>query len=252
MTTIYDAVDVAAIPASATTILAYIDGNYVTYPAARKRFPSARILTVTTSGKNAADICDVESQDATPAIAAAGVRAGLYHTVYSDVSTKPALDSALSGLAWQWYAAHPTGVPHLEPNSVATQYAWPGYGSPGNYDISMTNGTYPNAPAPQPAPPVPQPPLGETEVAQSPVFQFKAGQLDVIQVSGGYVWHKWNGGGGWANEVLPKPAGVTYTGTPEVAVLGGACWVTVEDTNSHVWTFLQTSTGSTWNEGSLP
>lgn len=247
MTTIYDAVDVSAIPSSATTILAYIDGNYVTYPAVRSRFPNARILTVTTNGKNHADICDVESHDATPDIAAAGVRAGLYPTVYSDTSTKPALDSALSGLTWQWYAADPTGVPHLVPDSVATQYAWPGFGSPGNYDISTTNGTYPSPP-----PPIPAPTPGDSSMAQSPVFQFKAGQLDVVQVSGGYVWHKWNQGAAWSNEVLPRPAGVTFTGTPEVAIIGGGCWVTVEDTNGRAWTFLQTSTGSTWNESPLP
>ena len=83
MSTIYDAVDVAAIPANAQIILAYIDGYYQTYSAVRARFPNALILTVTTTGLNAADICDVESGDATPAIAAKGVAAGLYKTVYS-------------------------------------------------------------------------------------------------------------------------------------------------------------------------
>lgn len=155
MTTIYDAVDVAAIPASAQIILAYIDGGYRTFNAVRARFPNALILTVTTNGLNSADICDVESGDATPAIAARGVAAGLYGTVYSDTSTHGALVAAIRG-AWQWYAADPTGTPHLVPGSVATQWAWPGHGSPGNYDISVTNGVYPNAPAPV-TPPNPQP-----------------------------------------------------------------------------------------------
>ena len=157
--TIFDAVDVPAIPADAQTILAYIDGGYVTYAAVKARFPNARILTVTTNGKNRADICDVESGDATPAIAAAGVRAGLYPTVYSALSTRGALTAALWGLEWNWYAADPTGVPHIVPGSVATQYAWPGYGSPGNYDISLAEDAWLNPPAPPP-PPTPQ----ETDV----------------------------------------------------------------------------------------
>ena len=192
MTTIYDAVDVAAIPSSATTILAYIDGGYVTYPAVKARFPNARILTITTNGRNRADICDVESGDATPSIAAAGVRAGLYNTVYSALSVKPDLDTALSGSSWQWYAANPTGVPHLVPNSVATQYAWPGLGSPGNYDISVTNGVYPNAaptPPPAPAPVPPVPPIIATlggEMAEGPTVVESAndGNRHVFQTIG--------------------------------------------------------------------
>ena len=89
-------------------------------------------------------------------------------------------------------------------------------------------------------------------MAQSPVFEFKSGQLDVIQVNAGTVWHKWNQGASWANEALPRPTGVTFTGPPEVAVIGGACWVTVEDTSGRLWTFLQTATGSSWNDAPLP
>ena len=52
LATVYDAVDVSAIPADAKIVLAYIDGNYVTYPACQARFPKAQILTVTTTGTN--------------------------------------------------------------------------------------------------------------------------------------------------------------------------------------------------------
>lgn len=149
--TIYDAVDVAAIPASATTLLAYIDGDYVTLPAVRARFPKATILTVTTNGRSKADICDVESGDATPAIAAQGVRDGLYDNVYSALENEDALFDLLAGKDWNWFAADPTGEEHLVPRSVATQWAWPGHGSPGNFDISVTNGVWP-APTPGPSP----------------------------------------------------------------------------------------------------
>jgi hypothetical protein len=163
MTTIFDAVDVAAIPANASVILAYIDGGYRTYNAVTARFPKARVLTITTTGLNKADICDVESQDATPAIAARGVRAGLYRTVYSDRSTKPALDAALAGLQWDWYAAAPGSPAKVIAGSIATQYAWPGYGSPGNYDVSVCldswlNGSPAPGPAPSPVPPTPPTP----------------------------------------------------------------------------------------------
>lgn len=158
---IYDAVDVGAIPATAQAVLAYLDGGYVTLPAVRARFPHAQVLTVTTTGHSRADICDVESGDATPSIAAQGVRSGLYRTIYSATSTYGALRAALAGLAWDWFAADPTGVAHVVPGSVATQWAWPGHGSPGNFDISETNGVWPGSPAPSPAPPAP--PVSSTE-----------------------------------------------------------------------------------------
>ena len=150
--TIYDAVDVAALPLNANIILGYIDGAYTSdnYNQVRARFPAARILSVTTTGRNRADICDVEKGDATPEIAAAGLRAGLFPTIYSNVATRPALDAACAGLLWNWFAAdwpYPgqPANPHIVAGSVATQYASPACGSPGNYDISLSIPNYPVA-----------------------------------------------------------------------------------------------------------
>lgn len=190
MATIYDAVDVAAIPAGAETVLAYIDGDFQTLGAVRARFPHATILTVTTNGRNRANICDVESGDATPAIAAEGVRDGLYKTAYSAKSNKGPLDAAMGALNWDWYAADPTGEEHLDSDSVATQWAWPGHGSPGNFDISVTNGTWPNV-APVPAPTPPAPPSGPTNYPEDNVRSF-AIQCSISK------------GKGWT----PLPAGV--------------------------------------------
>ena len=156
--TAYDAVDVPAIPGDAQIVLVYIDGQYVTYNTARLRFPNARLITITTRGTNYADLCDVESQDATPQIAAQGLRDGLYalEALYSDRSTKGDLDVACAGLPWNWFAAAPGSPAQLVPGSVGTQYAWPGYGSPGNYDISVIDSNWLNgAPSPPPAPPLP-------------------------------------------------------------------------------------------------
>ena len=155
MATIYDAVDVAAIPADAQIILAYVDGGYVTLPAVKQRFPHATILTVTTTGFTKADICDCETGDATPEIVASGIANGLYHTVYSNRSTLPQLVKAIGNLRWNWYAADWTGVPHLVPGSVATQYADPP-ASGGNYDVSITDGVWPFV-APSPAVPFTDP-----------------------------------------------------------------------------------------------
>ena len=150
MPTGYDAVDVSALPPGGDFYLAYLDGAWPTYQAVRAKFPKAQVLSVTVTGKLPADIIDVETGDATPAGAAAWVRAGKGKGVYSDTSTHPALVSALAGLDWWWYAADPTGVPHIVPGSLATQWAWPGHGSPGNYDISQS---IPVAPPPHPQEP---------------------------------------------------------------------------------------------------
>ena len=132
--------------------LGYVDGAWATYSAVKARFPHNTVLSVTTTGFTKADICDVETGDATPEIAAAGIRNGLYHTIYSNRSVLPQLVKAIGNMHWNWYAADWTGTPHLVPNSVATQYAAPGSGSPGNYDISITDGSWPYPPAPTPPP----------------------------------------------------------------------------------------------------
>lgn len=148
----YDAVDVSALPSGGAFYLGYLDGAWPNFEAVKAKFPYATVLSVTVTGGNHADIIDVESGDATPAGAASWVRAGMGKGVYSDTSTKSALDAALSGLDWWWFAAHPTGVPHIYPGSLATQYAWPGHGSPGNFDISQAISFPPPAPAPPPKP----------------------------------------------------------------------------------------------------
>ena len=148
MATIYDSVTVSALPFHSDAIyLGYVDGAWPNYAAVKARFPNNRVLSVTTTGFTKADICDVETGDASPQIARLGVQNGLYDTVYSARSNLAPLDAALRGLAWHWFCADWTGVPHLVPGSVATQYADPP-ASGGNYDISITDGTWPNTPVP--------------------------------------------------------------------------------------------------------
>ena len=150
MTIIYDSITVEALPWDPTAIyLGYVDGAWPTYTRVKQRFPNSVVLSVTTTGFTKADICDCETGDATPEVAAAGLANGLYHTIYSDRSTLPALVKAIGNQRWHWFCADWTGVPHLVPGSVATQYADPP-ASGGNYDISITDGVWPSLP-PSPA-----------------------------------------------------------------------------------------------------
>jgi hypothetical protein len=153
LTTIYDSVSVAAIPADATAVLAYVDGRYANLTQVAARFPHARILTVTVTGSVHADVADVEAGDLTPQGGAAVLARGVTQCLYSSVATLPALKAAV-GHPFAWFAADWTGTEHLVPGSVATQWAAPGHGSPGNYDISsaLTSWLYPQ-PSPKPQPP---------------------------------------------------------------------------------------------------
>lgn len=106
-------------------------------------------------------------------------------------------------------------------------------------------------------PPAPNPP--EVSVVQSPAVTFRPSQVDVFQVAGGVLYHKWqDNGGAWNNEAVAGPGGgastvhVTVAAVaPEVAILGGACWVTVEGTDGLVYVFAQGSTGG-WGAARLP
>jgi hypothetical protein len=139
MLTIFDAVNWETMP-KGQPILVYVDGDYVTYPQALALHPPL-FFTVTTTGKSMADICDVESGDVQPAQAIFGVRLGMWHTIYSDRSTLPALMAASRAQGspeWSWFCADPTGVPHLPGGASACQYAWHSLGQcPADYDISV-------------------------------------------------------------------------------------------------------------------
>lgn len=254
MPTIYDAVEVSAIPADAKILLAYIDGNYNTYSQIKNRFPTATVLTVTTTGRNRADICDVESGDATPSIAARGVSLGLYPTVYSSLSTYGELVQAMGPhQPWQWFAASWTGTPHNVQGAVATQYASPfNHTSPGNYDISITDSTYPYT---IPSIPRPLPPTGKPMPVSAPIVF--TNEQHVLQVSYDTLWHKWFTGT-WHNEVVASPTGGVSTvhvtlpdQTPQVTVINKQLLVTVEDAGDRVYYFALNESGS-WGCNELP
>ena len=167
--TVYDAVDVAAIPANAQYVLAYADGAWPTIQKARARFPKATIWTVTVTGGTRADMGDCEGGDLSPGGAAGGYVGGQFRWIYSADSNAGPILSSLGGHPFPWWAAEPNGQPHINPYAIATQFAWPGYGSPGNFDISLADpsklGVTPPAPAP---PPAPSPTTRESSMIETP------------------------------------------------------------------------------------
>ena len=153
----YDAVDVPAIPANATVVMAYVDGYYRTIDVARARFPKARIVTIATgAATSGVDLGDCEGGDLSPKQASDGLDRGQWRAIYAADSKRDEILTYRNGRPFPWFAAEPNGVPHRNPYSIGTQFAWPGYGSPGNFDISLVDPAWLGLPPP-PAPPAPPP-----------------------------------------------------------------------------------------------
>lgn len=157
----YDAVDVANLPAGSTIIFVYIDGYYQTAQAAKKRFPNALLISLTTGTALAVGI-DVEPGNANATKmaqwaalkVAAKVRPLVYCARLGAVGYGwqwciEALAAGGVSLEWvDWFIADATGTEHMvDPtaqsfdangcNVVATQW-----GSNGGYDISAITNNY--------------------------------------------------------------------------------------------------------------
>lgn len=159
----YDSVDAKAIPADAKLILTYIDGNYITDHDVAVRFPTAeRVSTTTTrAGNLSARIYDCERGDGNATETAAWAKEKI------TLHRRPTIYCSRVGetnFGWSWVKAalsiqniplsavdfgiaDYTGVKHLVPGSAFTQYDNPPH-SGGDYDISVTNGIWPNVPTP--------------------------------------------------------------------------------------------------------
>lgn len=230
MGTMYDAVDVAAIPADAQIVAGYVDGNWPTYAELVKAFPSAQAVSITVKGAAGARVGDCETGDLTPQTAAGWAKselaAGRRPTIYYARSNAAAVSAALQnqGVAIadvDFWVADWTGSEHLVAGSVATQWADPP-SSGGNYDISETDGTWPalEPPAPEPVPsphpaPVPAPTDDVTEGEEVENFRVIESANDgnrhvfVLNEDTGVVTHYWqamkpaNGDFAWNRETLP-------------------------------------------------
>lgn len=229
MGTMYDAVDVAAIPKDAEIVAGYVDGNFPTYDALVAAFPRAAHVSITTgaSGGAGAMVADCENGDYTPQGAAgwakgelaAGRRPCIYYAKSSAGAVATALKSEGIALAdVDYWVADWTGQPHLVAGSVATQYASPTTGSGGNFDVSETSEAWPSVPtpAPEPLPPTPGPPSTTEEI--NPMVQYELGgqvHIVVYQADKNRTVHYWQPAPGtlkpgesyaWQSEVLTEPA----------------------------------------------
>lgn len=220
MGTMYDAVDVAAIPAHAEIVAGYVDGNWPTYDELVKAFPNAAHVSIATgaSGGAGAMVADCENGDFTAQGAAAwakgeiaaGRRPCIYYSKGNAGNVAAALKAEGVAIAdvdyWvaDWPEPGQVGQPHLVPGSVATQYASPTTGSGGNFDVSETAEGWPvTTPSPPPEPP--------TKEENSTVFVIIIGsQTHVYAVVNGEPCHWWQETLGpdfaWHPEKLPMPA----------------------------------------------
>jgi len=131
---LYDSVTPQWIPPGAA-VATYATGGYAV-PGSVVAGRSL-VLWIDTRGTDpAAQALDVEPGDATPAVAAAWTSARLTQwpnkvaRIYTMISEWPAVKAAIASLPPQmqshvhYWIADPTGVPHIVPGSMATQWYW--------------------------------------------------------------------------------------------------------------------------------
>ncbi|MEA2181208.1 MAG: hypothetical protein QOF69_393 [Solirubrobacteraceae bacterium] len=121
--TMYDAIDVGAIPADAAAVAGYVGGNWPTYPQLLTKFPDAHHVSIAVNSGEDAHVLDIETGDAKPADAPAWVlrqqqrglkRPGLYCSLSVMQGVVDALEThdvqRKSVVLW---CAHYTGTPHI-------------------------------------------------------------------------------------------------------------------------------------------
>jgi hypothetical protein len=146
--TMYDAVNAANIPSSATTVAGYIDTIHIPCWTAADwaRFPKAvKVRIAKKPTTNDGHVLDVETGDATPAQAPGWVamrrRAGVDPSVYCNASTWPAVRAAFTaaGVAQPHYwIAEYDNNPTIPAGAVAKQYR-----STSTLDYSVVADTWP-------------------------------------------------------------------------------------------------------------
>jgi hypothetical protein len=159
----YDSVTATALPRTATLCLAYLDGLYANVPAVTKQCPDARVIPVTvmSAGSLNAQVYDCEKGNGNAIQAcmwalrkiAIGQRPTIYCSrIGSPGYGWPDVQRQIANLHLigqvDYGIADYTGKPHLLPGSAFTQYANPP-ASGGDYDVSLTNGVWPNDPNPE-------------------------------------------------------------------------------------------------------
>lgn len=182
-----DSTTAGDVPADVELPAGYVDGAYVTVPQLHKRFPHKRIVMITVNGSTPhADVIDQESGDATPRASVRYVvnerKQHGWPTIYFPLSDIAAVCKALAAVGLgpdvPLWTAHYTGKPHIcgadclkpygplpfKPLIVATQYATPGIGVSGHFDLSLVADYWPGV-DPKPKPVKATPLAGTTRIA---------------------------------------------------------------------------------------
>ena len=264
----YDAVSPASIPAGVPPpgyVLGYVDGEWPSYDALVARWPSAVPAAISTipgsPATGRAQGCDGEAGDYSPAqaahFAATKLVLGFVPFIYCSWAEWHDYQAACTAVGVSpeevdWgIAAYPGIGPILYPGTVFHQFV-----DHGAYDESVVRDGW----IPGRTVIVPPSPVQEAPMPVSQAVSFKPAQTDVFQVSFGTLWHKWLTGGQWQNEPLTGPFSVNpYTRavkvpdqTPEVAVVGTQCIVTIEDASGRAWYLAQDQTMTEWGANELP
>lgn len=151
----YDSTTPGVIPATVELVAGYINGEYAWSAGDWARFPPARCVQISTDAwKQVGLVLDVERGDATPEqangwVIGAARSSGWVPTLYG---TKATLDRCRAlvdeaHLEADYWLADWTGESHLPAGYRVCQYAAPGHGSPGHYDLSLVADDWPRQPS---------------------------------------------------------------------------------------------------------
>lgn len=133
--TLYDSVNADAIPPDAQVVAGYIDGKYAWTQIDFDKFPNARVLRITVTGQDGADVLDVENGDVPNSGVAGWVARNPGKYVYTSRFNWPLVRAALQGanldhLVKYWIADW-TNVPHMLDGANFVQWT-----SSRNFDVS--------------------------------------------------------------------------------------------------------------------
>jgi len=117
-----DSIEVANLPAGYRAYLGYADGRWPTVPELRTKFPAAHIIGLTVTGATlAADGCDIETGDLTPASGAHWARnklaehPGSRPVLYASTSVMPQLLTELAYWAVQRHTVRLLSAHYWDP-----------------------------------------------------------------------------------------------------------------------------------------
>lgn len=151
MITMYDAATAANIPTNAPVVAGYINGRYKWSAADWARFPGAQHVPIQIyiPGVPVIDdglVLDIEASDVQRAIQEGAPQRFIdmrkSHGIRPCLYTSKGYYSTLASLNidTDYWIADPTGVEHLIPTTVATQYRW----NVNGYDISCLKDGWPS------------------------------------------------------------------------------------------------------------